>query len=74
MAEDNPELQHALQELDRELEVRYPIRSFSETYTDAYLDDRKERLLRRGKEILIARPLSVAPDFPRGARRSNWNF
>lgn len=34
MAEDNPELQHALQELDRELEVRDSICSFSETYTN----------------------------------------
>lgn len=37
MAEDNPELQQALQELDRELEVRYSIWSFSETYTNHIL-------------------------------------
>lgn len=37
MAEDNPELQHALQELDRELEVRDSICSFSETYTNHIL-------------------------------------
>lgn len=37
MAEDNPELQQALQELDRELEVRYSIWSFPETYTNHIL-------------------------------------
>jgi hypothetical protein len=61
MAEDNPELQHALQELDRELEVRDSICSFLETYTNHIIGRRHYRERVRNSSSLTAIGRSRVP-------------